>query len=241
MDEEIEKVFEVATEHLGSLAGKLPSEDLLYFYARYKQAKFGPCDSEKPSFFSFQARSKWDAWNSLGRMERDQAMSEYVEKLNSVDPGWRDNPSDGQAGGWVSVSAMAKLEDEIEDEEKSVIDWIKEGNAPKVKELLKDLSDESVAKELDENGLGLLHWAADRGFVDCLQIVSELPGFDVNLPDSGGQTALHYACSNGHLKVAEILMSMKFIDVSISDGEGLKPFDVIDKTDEKMQKLLNNK
>ena len=38
------------------IAAKLPADILLKFYARYKQAREGPCNIEKPGFFNFQAK-----------------------------------------------------------------------------------------------------------------------------------------------------------------------------------------
>ena len=37
MEEELEQLFEKAANHLKSLVGKLETEQLLYFYARFKQ------------------------------------------------------------------------------------------------------------------------------------------------------------------------------------------------------------
>ena len=59
--------FEKAALHMKSLLGKLSTEDLLYFYGRYKQARCGRCTEDKPGFFDFQAKQKWAAWSQLGR------------------------------------------------------------------------------------------------------------------------------------------------------------------------------
>ena len=70
-------------------------------------------------------------------MAKEDAMSQYVEKMDEVDPGWLDRVdlSSGEDGGekcWVSVSSLAKEQADrdvqIEDEAKTVCDWIKEGN-----------------------------------------------------------------------------------------------------------------
>ena len=72
------------------IAAKLPADILLKFYARYKQAREGPCNIEKPGFFNFQAKEKWNAWNSLGNMCQERAMQEYIAKLTEIDPEWTD-------------------------------------------------------------------------------------------------------------------------------------------------------
>ena len=61
-------VFENATEYVKTIIGKLTAEDLLFFYGRYKQATVGPCNVDKPSFFDFQGKQKWNVWKNLGDM-----------------------------------------------------------------------------------------------------------------------------------------------------------------------------
>ena len=61
-------VFENATEYVKTIIGKLTTEDLLFFYGRYKQSTIGPCNVDKPSFFDFQGKQKWNAWKNLGDM-----------------------------------------------------------------------------------------------------------------------------------------------------------------------------
>ena len=54
MDRELQEKFESAAKYLPGLSSKLSSDTLLYFYARYKQANIGPCNTDKPGFFDFQ-------------------------------------------------------------------------------------------------------------------------------------------------------------------------------------------
>jgi len=216
----MEENFEKAAEHLSSLVATMSSENLLYFYARYKQAKFGPCDTPKPGFFDFQGKQKWTAWNDLRDMSKEQAMNEYVDKLDEIDPGWIDqDPSESSGKGWVSVSSMVRPENEdIDDDSKTICDWIKDGDVEHVKA---KLTDRDVAEYRDQDGLGLIHWAVDRGDLGIVKLIAESPGFEVNLRDADGQTALHYACSNGHYQVVKYLLSIEGIDTSIKDDDGI--------------------
>ena len=66
----LEMDFELATKYVRGLAGTASQEDLLYFYARYKQATVGKCDAPKPSFYQLKEKSKWNAWNELGDKSR---------------------------------------------------------------------------------------------------------------------------------------------------------------------------
>ena len=85
---ELQRLFNDAAKYFESIAHKLPPEVLLKFYARYKQAREGPCNIEKPGFFNFQAKEKWQAWKSLENMSKEFAMKEYIAKLNEIDPEW---------------------------------------------------------------------------------------------------------------------------------------------------------
>ena len=69
-DEELDGLFEYATNHVKTLVGVLSSDDLLFFYGRYKQSTVGPCNTEKPSFFDFAGKQKWNAWNNIGNMSK---------------------------------------------------------------------------------------------------------------------------------------------------------------------------
>ncbi|XP_021095582.1 LOW QUALITY PROTEIN: acyl-CoA-binding domain-containing protein 4 [Heterocephalus glaber] len=59
-------------------------EEMLRFYSYYKQATLGPCLAPRPGFWDPIGRYKWDAWHSLGRMSRAQAMSAYVAEVKLV-------------------------------------------------------------------------------------------------------------------------------------------------------------
>ncbi|XP_021569290.1 acyl-CoA-binding domain-containing protein 4, partial [Carlito syrichta] len=59
-------------------------EEMLRFYSYYKQATVGPCLVPRPGFWDPIGRYKWDAWNSLGRMSRQEAMSAYITEMKLV-------------------------------------------------------------------------------------------------------------------------------------------------------------
>ncbi|PAA55748.1 hypothetical protein BOX15_Mlig016637g1, partial [Macrostomum lignano] len=65
-------------------AFKPSNELLLRLYSLYKQATEGPCRQPRPGFWDPVSRYKWDAWNSLGDMQQETAMLEYVEELKKV-------------------------------------------------------------------------------------------------------------------------------------------------------------
>ena len=69
-DSDLDGLFHYATEHMKTLVGTLDSEDLLFFYGRFKQSTIGPCNVDKPSFFDFTGKEKWNAWKNMGDMTK---------------------------------------------------------------------------------------------------------------------------------------------------------------------------
>ncbi|KAM8795425.1 acyl-CoA-binding domain-containing protein 4 [Eudromia elegans] len=59
-------------------------EELLRFYSYYKQATAGRCQGPRPGFWDPIGRYKWDAWHSLGRMSKEEAMAAYVAEMKKV-------------------------------------------------------------------------------------------------------------------------------------------------------------
>uniref|UniRef100_A0A672K7M3 Acyl-CoA-binding domain-containing protein 5A-like n=1 Tax=Sinocyclocheilus grahami TaxID=75366 RepID=A0A672K7M3_SINGR len=57
---------------------------MLKFYSYYKQATQGPCNIPRPGFWDPIGKAKWEAWNSLGEMPKEEAMVAYVEDLKLV-------------------------------------------------------------------------------------------------------------------------------------------------------------
>ncbi|XP_067686057.1 acyl-CoA-binding domain-containing protein 5-like [Haliotis asinina] len=60
------------------------NEMMLRFYGFYKQATEGRCTDVKPSFWDLVKKAKWEAWNKLGDMPREEAMLNYVDALKVI-------------------------------------------------------------------------------------------------------------------------------------------------------------
>ena len=50
----------------------------LNFYKYYKQSTVGNNNTEQPYFFNVADRAKWDAWNELKNMSKEEAMKMYI-------------------------------------------------------------------------------------------------------------------------------------------------------------------
>uniref|UniRef100_A0A4W5M1U9 Acyl-CoA-binding domain-containing protein 5 n=1 Tax=Hucho hucho TaxID=62062 RepID=A0A4W5M1U9_9TELE len=57
---------------------------MLKFYSYYKQSTLGPCNTPRPGFWDPMGKVKWDAWNDLGEMTKEEAMTAYVDELKLI-------------------------------------------------------------------------------------------------------------------------------------------------------------
>lgn len=214
MSQSLEDKFNSACDHLPALVKNLDKSILLQFYAYYKQASIGECNIDKPSWFNMEAKSKYNAWVSLGKMSKEDAMLKYIELLSELDPDWENQPEqeidwddesnesrneeeESNTKGWVNVSSMINNESDLADEDKNIYDWVKEGNLNMLIKVFSSNKELNV-NQLDENGLNCLHWACDRAQVDIVKYLIDTCGADVNVPDSEGDTALDYASIIGN-------------------------------------------
>lgn len=80
--------FEAAVKVIQSLpkngSFQPTNEMMLKFYSFYKQATHGPCNTARPGFWDPIGRYKWDAWNALGDMPKEDAMIAYVEEMKKI-------------------------------------------------------------------------------------------------------------------------------------------------------------
>lgn len=191
-----ETTFNKACDHLQFLVNQLDANTLLEFYGLYKQATVGPCNTSKPGIFSVNARAKWNAWNDMGSINKECAMQKYVAKLNEIEPDWNQHDTATKKKvkkpAWVSVSTpLAAESDDEHKEAKTLIDHVKDGNVDEVLAFISSTlsleqqrshAKNSIVNEYDADGLGAIHWAADRGFANILEILLK-NGAHVNLID----------------------------------------------------------
>lgn len=236
MSSNVEDKFNLAANFIQSNHHRFNKSDLLKFYAFYKQSTVGVNNQSRPSFFKLQERGKFDAWNALGLMNTSEAMESYVGLLSKLMPDWEEIFADekGSSGSFGASVSRPKFEAYIDESEKSIEDFIREGNADKLKELLKNVEPAEL-NSLDDNGLGLIHWASDRGNVEVLKIILTTKGINVDLQDSEGQTALFYASSCGHKTCLQLLLDQG-ADKEIVDNEESSCADVA--YDDEIRKVL---
>eukprot|EP00658_Telonema_sp_P-2_P008545 TRINITY_DN1321_c0_g1_i1.p1 TRINITY_DN1321_c0_g1~~TRINITY_DN1321_c0_g1_i1.p1 ORF type:complete len:103 (+),score=19.89 TRINITY_DN1321_c0_g1_i1:253-561(+) len=61
-------------------ATKIPDERQLLGYKFFKQATEGDVQGSQPWAVQMVARAKWDAWDSVKGMSKEQAMQEYIDE-----------------------------------------------------------------------------------------------------------------------------------------------------------------
>lgn len=68
---------------------ELTNDQKLKFYGLYKVATIGPNNTDKPGFFDFVGKSKWNAWTNESGKTKLQAKSDYIDLLNKLAPKWQ--------------------------------------------------------------------------------------------------------------------------------------------------------
>ena len=76
--------FEQAVAESKTLPEKPDNMTLLKIYALYKQATAGDVDGKRPGFADLVGRAKWDAWNEAKGKSGNDAMSGYIDLIESL-------------------------------------------------------------------------------------------------------------------------------------------------------------
>ncbi|TFK02045.1 Acyl-CoA-binding domain-containing protein 4 [Platysternon megacephalum] len=88
METDYQKQFQAAVRVIQGLpkngSYRPPYEVMLRFYSYYKQATVGSCEIPRPGFWDPIGRYKWDAWNRLGKMSKEEAMAAYISEMKKI-------------------------------------------------------------------------------------------------------------------------------------------------------------
>ncbi len=75
---EFESVVKAIQDTKGQ-GNNLTDNDKLNMYKYYKQATVGDCNIAEPWSVYFEAHAKWDAWNGIRGMTKEEAMQNYID------------------------------------------------------------------------------------------------------------------------------------------------------------------
>ena len=76
--------FEAAVANSKNLSERPDNNTLLKLYALYKQGTSGDNGEKKPGFGDMVGRAKWEAWNGIKGLSKNDAMQQYVDLIESL-------------------------------------------------------------------------------------------------------------------------------------------------------------
>ncbi|RJG07845.1 acyl-CoA-binding protein [Noviherbaspirillum cavernae] len=80
----LQSQFEQAMADSKTLAERPDNMTLLRLYALYKQGSEGDAKGERPGFTDMIGRAKWDAWDALKGITKEDAMQQYVDLVTDL-------------------------------------------------------------------------------------------------------------------------------------------------------------
>ncbi|QQR75260.1 MAG: acyl-CoA-binding protein [Holophagales bacterium] len=80
----IDDEFAAAERRVKTLTKRPSNEVLLKLYSLYKQSTQGDVQGERPGMMEFVERAKFDAWDDLQGVARDEAKRRYIDLVDSL-------------------------------------------------------------------------------------------------------------------------------------------------------------
>jgi acyl-CoA-binding protein len=81
---DLKTLFDAAVANSKNLSERPDNATLLKIYALYKQATEGDVEGKKPGFGDMVGRAKWDAWNGFKGTDKEGAMQQYIDLIQSL-------------------------------------------------------------------------------------------------------------------------------------------------------------
>lgn len=88
---------------IGINLGSLENDTLLKLYGLYKQSNEGPCNVPKPSWYDMKGKAKWEAWKSLGSLDRNEAKKNYIDSVLTLSPQFSFDDAKSKKDCWVFI------------------------------------------------------------------------------------------------------------------------------------------
>lgn len=233
-----EEDFQASASKISSYSW-LPDDQKLQFYGLYKQCTIGDINTKQPWAINMVAKAKWDAWKNFEGFPKESAMKAYIflqQQLEEADPTKKtpeqfisDSTKSQQMATVQSSFAQpisnAEVEEWTDGDEAKLFSAVVTGEVNQLRTIL----DGGVNPSLrDSEGMTPLHYAADRGNAEILDILITY-GADANSQDNEGQTPLMLAvmCENEDI-VRSLLQKEVGADVTIRNNDGESAIDMIE-------------
>jgi acyl-CoA-binding protein len=76
--------FDQALADSKNLPERPDNMTLLKMYALYKQASNGDAEGQRPGMTDMVGRAKWDAWDAIKGISKEEAMQQYVDLITEL-------------------------------------------------------------------------------------------------------------------------------------------------------------
>ena len=76
--------FDEAQKQLLTLSEAPENDVKLRIYALYKQSTLGACNTKRPGMLDMVGKFKWDAWNDLGSLSKEDAQTQYIQLVEGL-------------------------------------------------------------------------------------------------------------------------------------------------------------
>merc|ERR1712112_641834 len=76
----LEEQFKTAADTISNKINKtMTDEELKEVYGLYKQGTLEDCDIEKPGMLDVKGGAKWEAWNAVKGLSKEEAQQKYID------------------------------------------------------------------------------------------------------------------------------------------------------------------
>ena len=83
-NEDFYNIVKIVNDNKNNTDFNITTTNMVDFYKYYKQATIGDCNISEPSIFYFEAKTKWNAWNSIKGMSKEDAMDNYCKVYYTI-------------------------------------------------------------------------------------------------------------------------------------------------------------
>ena len=76
--------FITASKVVLKLSSQPSNDEKLKLYKYFKQATVGDVNTSRPGMLDFAGKAKWDAWDSIKGLSKNEAEINYVKHVNDL-------------------------------------------------------------------------------------------------------------------------------------------------------------